>query len=163
MENKDFKCDDFENEEKNYYKPVKVHNFWRNNYIQYESKGDKNKAPSVEEYLNKIRPYLKDIIIDVKKFDTCKTQLTIVYNIISSIDNDEEHVIHSKNDNIKIMINDEADEVNNRYQNNLESMKGSESVFDYVDLLYYKCYKINPNCGGSYADYPDWIKRKKQQ
>ena len=54
MENKDFKCDDFENEEKNYYKPVKVHNFWHNNYIQYESKGDKNKAPSVEEYLNEI-------------------------------------------------------------------------------------------------------------
>ena len=42
-----------------------------------------------------------------------------------------------------IMINNEADEVmkelfgsiKNRYQNNLESMKGSEFVFDYVYLL----------------------------
>ena len=50
------------------------------------------------------------------------------------------------------MINDEADEiikvlsdlVKNRYQNNLESMKGSDFVFDYVQLLYYKCHKINP-------------------
>ena len=48
--------------------------------------------------------------------------------------------MHSKNDNIQIMINDDANEVikeffdsvKNRYQNNLESMKGSEYVFDYV-------------------------------
>ena len=58
-----------------------------------------------------------------------------------------------ESDNIKIITNDEADEVieelfkslKNRYQNNLESMKGSEFVFDYVHLLYYKCHKINLN------------------
>ena len=68
--------------------------------------------------------------------------------------------MHSKNFNIEIMINDKANEVinepfdslKNRYQNNLESMKGSEFVFDYVHLFYYKCHKINPNHGGSYAD-----------
>ena len=46
--------------------------------------------------------------------------------------------MHSKSNNIEIMVNDEADEVieelfdslNNRYQNNLELMKGSEFVFD---------------------------------
>ena len=66
--------------------------------------------------------------------------------------------MHSKSDNTEIMINDEADEVikelfdllKNRYQNNLESMEGSESVFNYVQLLYYKCHKINPSRGGSY-------------
>ena len=74
-----------------------------------------------------------------------------------------------KRDNIKVMINDEADEaikepfdsLKNRYQNNLESMKGSELVFDYVHLLYYECHKINPNRGGSYIDSPHWIKNKK--
>ena len=53
----------------------------------------------------------------------------------------------SKSDIIEIMINDEADEVikelfdslKNRYQNNLESMKDIEFVFDYVELFYYKC------------------------
>ena len=45
----------------NYYKPVTVSNFWCNNYIEYESSGDKNKTLSVEEYLNKTRSYLKDI------------------------------------------------------------------------------------------------------
>ena len=57
-----------------------------------------------------------------------------------TIDNDEERKMHSKSDNIETMINDEADEIikdlldslKNRYQNNLESMKVSEFVFDYV-------------------------------
>ena len=45
-----------EEEEENYYKPVRVSNFWSNNYIEYESNGDGNKTLSFEEYLNKIRP-----------------------------------------------------------------------------------------------------------
>ena len=40
-------------------------------------------------------------------------------------------------------------------------MKGSEFVFSYVHLLYYKCHKINPDCGGSHIDFPDWIRNKK--
>ena len=42
-------------EEKNYDKPVRVSNFWINNYIEYKSSGDRNKTLSVEEYLKKIR------------------------------------------------------------------------------------------------------------
>ena len=160
----------FEHEVKDYHKPVRVGNFWSNNYIEDKSKGNR-KTLSVEEYLNKIRPYLKDIINNLKTSDTQKIQLTITINFISSKnDNDEECVMHSKSDNIEILINDEADEVIaelcksllNRYQNNLEkSMKGSEFVFDYVHLLYHKCHKINLNRGGSYIDSPDWIKNKK--
>ena len=100
-----------EKEEENFYKPVRVSNFWRNNYIQYKSNSDRNKTLSAEEYLNKIRPYLKDIINNIKKSDSWKIQLTITNNLISSIDNDEENRMHSKIDNIEIMINDEANEV----------------------------------------------------
>ena len=39
-------------------------------------------------------------------------------------------------------------------------MKYSESLFDYVHLLYYKYHKINLNCDGSYVDSTDWIKTK---
>ena len=74
-----------------------------------------------------------------------------------------------QSDNIEIMISDEADDfteksfksLKNIYQNNLKSIKGSEFVFDYVDLLYYECHKINPNGGGLYTDSPDWIRNKK--
>ena len=41
--------------------------------------------------------------------DTRKVQLIISNKIISSIDNDEERVMHPKSDNIEIMINNEAD------------------------------------------------------
>ena len=75
-------------------------------------------------------PYLKNIN-NLKISDRWKIQLTIAIHFISAKD---ERVMHSKNDNIEIMINNEADEVTkelfyslkNRYQNNLESMKGSE-------------------------------------
>ena len=51
--------------------------------------------------------------------------------------------MHSKSDIMEIMINNEADKVikelfdslKNRYQNNLEPIKGSEFVFDYVTLF----------------------------
>ena len=59
------------------------------------------------------------------------------------------------------VIQELFDSLKNRYQNNSESMKGSEFVFDYVQLLYYKCHQINPNCGASYIDSPDCIKNKK--
>ena len=93
-----------EHEEKNCYRPIRVSNFWSNNYIEYESNGDRNKILSAEEYLNKISPYLKDIINNLKKYDTWKIQLTKRNDCISSIDNDEEHVMHSKSDSIEIMI-----------------------------------------------------------
>ena len=60
------------------------------------------------------------------------------------------------------MIRDEADEaikqffnsLKNRYENNLESMKGSNFALFYL-IMYYKCHKINLNCGGSYVDSAD--------
>ena len=81
--------------------------------------------------------------------------------------------MHSKIDHIEIMINDEADKVieeffdshKNRFENNLESMRGSDFIVNYVHLLYYKFHKIHANRGGSSIDSPDWIKNKpkKQQ
>ena len=40
-------------------------------------------------------------------------------------------------------------------------MKGSDFVFDYVYLLYYKCHIINLKGIGSYINSPDWIRNKK--
>ena len=47
-----------------------VNNFWNNNYIKYESNGDKNKNLSFDEYLNKIETYLRNIIINLQNSDT---------------------------------------------------------------------------------------------
>ena len=54
-------------EEENCQKPVRLSNFQSNNCIECKSNGERNKTLSVEEYLNKVRPYLKDILNNLKK------------------------------------------------------------------------------------------------
>ena len=40
-------------------------------------------------------------------------------------------------------------------------MRSNEFLLDYVHLIYYKCHKINLDCGGSHIDSSDWVKNKK--
>lgn len=46
-------------QEEDYYKLVKVGNFYSNNYVQYERKVDK--TISIKEHRDKIKSYLNDI------------------------------------------------------------------------------------------------------
>ena len=59
--------------------------------------------------------------------------------------NDEEHVMHSKSDNIAVeVIEEHLQSLLFRYQVGLEtSMKVSDFIFDCVNLLCHKCHKIN--------------------
>ena len=52
--------------DEDYYKPVITNGAFNNNYIQYESKANKDKILTTSEYLGMIRPYLSDIINDHK-------------------------------------------------------------------------------------------------
>ena len=56
-------------QEDDYYKPIRVGNFWNNNYVEHESSGDRNENLSVKEYLDKIKPYLRGIIINLQETD----------------------------------------------------------------------------------------------
>ena len=86
---------EYEKEEENFYKPVRVNIFCSNSYIQSKSNKDKNRILSVEEYLDKIKPNLRDIINDLKQPNTWKIQLTITIKFFSSKDDyDEERVMH---------------------------------------------------------------------
>ena len=75
-------------------------------------------------------------------------------------DTDKERLMHSKSDNIEIMINDKVDQVIHKlfqsllsqYQVSLETMKGSNFILDHDNLLYYKYHKMNSNCGGTCVD-----------
>ena len=51
--------------DKDYYKPVLVKSGYNNNFVQYESKGDK--ILSIQEYLSLIEKYLKNLINRYKK------------------------------------------------------------------------------------------------
>ena len=61
-------------------------------------------------------------------------------------------MMHSKSNNIKFTSYNDANEVVDelfkslrlRYQGNLETlMEGSEFVIDLVQMMYYRCHKVN--------------------
>ena len=77
--------------------------------------------------------------------------------------------MHSKSNNIEFTLFNNANEVANElfeslrswYQGNFErSMEGSEFIFYFVQLMYYRWYKLNFRHGGSYTGSLDWIKKK---
>ena len=85
----------FEQEkEEDYYEPERVNNFQNNNYIEYESNGDKNTKLSLDEYLNKIKSYLRNIIINLQISDSWKIRLVIAINFISSKNTEEDRVMY---------------------------------------------------------------------
>ena len=165
--------------DEDYYKTIKTTNGFdnKNSYIEYESKGDKNKNLSPKKYLDMIRPYLSDIINDQKTHEVWKVhsanktidykttlgewkiQLSMKVNFVSSKDDsDEIHKMHTKSHNVEIMMGSETDEIIEElfesllqnYQKGLEElMKGSELIFDSVDLLYYHLHKISLKRTGS--------------
>ena len=147
--------------EEDYYEPVRTSNAFNNSYVEYESNRDKEKILSVKKYLDMVKLYLSDIINDHETQEEWEIQLTMEINFISSKDSNETRTMHTTSDNIEISIGNETDEIVEelleyflqKYQEGLEkSMKGSEFVFDSVDLLYYKFHKISPNRGGSHID-----------
>ena len=149
--------------EEDYYEPIKTKFAFDDDYIEYESRGDKDNNLSLVEYLNIIRLYLRDMIDNHKTHSEWKIQLIMRINFISSLDKYEFRVVHTKSDNIEIMNGIETNDTINelfksflrRYQEGLESkMKGSEFIIESVDLLYYSLHKISLNSGGSCIDSP---------
>ena len=129
----------------------------------------KNRNLSQDQYLNKIKPYLRNKIIDFPNSDAWKIQLTIAINFISSKDVEEDHVMHSRSSNIKFASYNDTNEVavklfeslHSKYQENLKtSMRGGDFIFDSVQMMYYKCCKVNFRRGSSYIYSPHWMKKK---
>ena len=129
---------------KDNHKLVRIGNAFSSNYIEYKYSGDKDKTLSIKNYLE-VKPHLSDIITDHKTKGECKIHLTMAIKSFSSKDSEEIRTMHSKSDNIKILIGNETDEIIEdlfdsflqKYRKGLEeSMKGNEFVFDNVDSLY---------------------------
>ena len=93
-----------------------------------------------------------DTVNDYKTQVEWKIQLIMIINFISSIDSAEIRTMRTKNNNIEIMMANETHEIIEKhfesllqkYQSRLEErMRGSEFVFDSVDLLHYNLHKIS--------------------
>ena len=78
--------------------------------------------------------------------------------------------MQSTTDNIKFtsytdgneVVNELFESLRSRYRGNLETlMRGSDFIFDSVQLMYGKCHKVSFKRDGSCINSPDWIKNKK--
>ena len=98
--------------EEDYYKPILVKNSFKGNYKYYESRGDKEKRLSVKQYINKITPYLYDLINDHRiARGVWKIQISMSVNFISSKDTGETCTIYVWSNNKSIMWGRDTDDI----------------------------------------------------
>ena len=100
-----------------------------------------------------------------------KIQLVILNRCISSKNYEETRDMYSASNNIEIFMGSNTDEVIDRLFNTMLQRfqeaketsfeRGSEFIFENVDLLHYYFQKVDINRSGSYIDSPDWLKHKK--
>ena len=97
-----------ETSEEDYCKPIFVKSSHKGNYKYYESKGDIEKRLSVNQYLNKITPYLYDLINDHRIVRRVwKIQINMHVNFIleklENTDTGETRIYYVWSDNVNIM------------------------------------------------------------
>ena len=110
------------------YKPTTVKSGYNNNYIEYRSKGDK--LLTIEEYLNLIEPYLRELINDHKNKGEWKIQLTAQINFISlRPGSDETHVMHTRSINEEFMNGSDTDEIIKELLRDLPFYKDTKKIY----------------------------------
>ena len=162
-----------------YYKPILVktafnqdkedESGYRIGYNLYESRGDKDKISPAEQYLVKIKPYLRDLINNHKTTESGEwnIQLNMHTSFISSKGTGEARNINTLSDNEKIMGGYKTDDIINNLFISLKSnyqtkeQKGSDFNFESSGRLDYKLHKIKLKRGGSYIESPKWIRNKR--
>ena len=95
---------------RDYYKPAVIYRGFAgevNSYIKYRSEGDKDEKLSPEEYLNMIRPDLRDLINKHKPIEELNNN-----NINNDNDND------NNDDNNNDINNNDNNNNDNNYNNN---------------------------------------------
>ena len=155
--------------EEDYYKPKFVKSTHKDNYKYYESNWDIEKKLSVKQYLNKITPYLYDLLNDHRIVRRVwKIQINMHVNFIFSRDTGEARICYGQSDNISIMQGKDTYDIIreifrsflHNYQEELKMIKGSDFVFESVDPMDYKLHRVRFRRGGSYIKSPEWLLHK---
>ena len=98
-----------------------------------------------------------------------KIQINMHVNFISSRDTGETRTYYIWSDNISIMQGRNTNDIIidifgsflHDYQKELKNIKGSDFVFESVDLLDYKLHTVRLKRGESYINSPKWSENKK--
>ena len=124
----------------------------------------------VRQYIIMITPYLYDLINDHRIVRRVwKIQISMHVNFISSKDTRETCIIYVWRYNVSIMEGSDTYDIIreifrsflHNYQEELKMIKGSDFVFESVDLLDYKLHRVRLKRGGSYIKSPKWLENKK--
>ena len=99
----------------------------------------------------------------------CKIQISVHANFISSKDTGETCTIYVWSDNVSIMRGVDTNNIIREiflsflcnYQEELKIIKGSNFVFESVELIDYKLHRVCLRRGGSYVKSPEWLANKK--
>ena len=104
------------------------------------------------------------------QFGEWEIQLTMQISFVSSKHFEETRTIHTKSDNIEIIMGSETDDIINilfysplqRYPEGLEEkMRGKGFIFDSVELLHHHLQKTSLKKGRSYINSTMWLRNKK--
>ena len=90
-------------------------------------------------------------------------------NFISSKDTWETRIYYIWSNNVSIILGIDTNELLKNflslflhdYQEKLKTIKGSDFVFESVDLIDYKLHRVRLKRGGSYIKSPKWLENKK--
>ena len=102
-------------DEDDYYRPILVKRSFHENCKYCESRGDKVKKLSIEQYLDMIKHYLSELINENKaienNFNEWKIQINMRVNFVSSNDAGEIRTICMLSDNEEIRLGNKTDDI----------------------------------------------------
>ena len=109
----------------------------------------------------------------IVRLEEWKIQLVMLNRCISSKNFEETRSVYSASDNVEIFMGSDTDKVIDilfdtmlqKFQEAGETSfeRGSEFIFENVDLLYHYFHRIDMRRSGSYIKTPEWLKNKKSQ
>ena len=170
-----------------YYKAIKTDDSFarrRNNYIEYQSGGDRYNSLSPKECLDMIRPYLRDLIDGHKptakltnrasnndsELGEWNIQLVMQNNCISTKNFEDTCAAYSASKPVEIFMGADTDDAIDilfdtllqRFQKTIEASNdnGSGYTHENIALLYYYFMKIDIRRAESYIESFDWLKSK---
>ena len=124
----------------------------------------------MRQYLNKITSHLYDLINNHRIVRRVwKIQISVRVNFFSSKDTGETRTIYVWSDNVSIMQGSDTDNIIREifrsflrnYQEELKINKGSNLVFESVDLMDYILHRLRLRRGGSYVKSLQSLANKK--
>ena len=165
-----------------YYKPIKTDGAFgrtRNNYIKYTSRGYRSKNLSPKQYLDMIRPCLRDLIDGHKptmelnnndKYGEWKIQLVMQNKCICSKSFEDICDVYSASKPVETFMGADTDDTIDRlfdtllqrFQKAIETSHGNGSGFTHgnVALLYYYFMKIETRRTEWHIESVPWLKNK---